>query len=158
MTADETEHEPITVEMADGSVYTLDGERRLRAFHQKYGEADLESLLDAFRAAVARHFEERTKPWKGLTLGWGEGPYDYPDETFEDHAALAEEVMYASIRAPLMAMAMREMAEAAVGDPEDAPSVISLREDGVVEYTGEAVIVHDSFDGLAALDGEDTEE
>lgn len=151
MTTEETEHEPITVRMADGSVYTLDGERRLRAFHQKYGDEDGDTVLATFRASVASHWANRTKPWKGITLGWGEGPYDDPDESFEDHAALAEPVMYAAIRAPLMAIAMAELSE---GD-DDSPSVVGIHEDGVVEYTGAGAIEHESIEDVGAEVGEE---
>lgn len=142
MSTDESEHEPIHVRMADGSVYTLDGEHRLRAFHAKYGAADRESVLNAFRESVARHWEDRTKPWKGITVGWGEDPYARPDESFADHAELAEPVMYSSIRAPLMAVMMADMAD----EGEDAPSVIAIGEDHVVEYTGDEVVEHEPME------------
>lgn len=142
MSTDETEHEPIRVRMADGSVYTLDGEHRLRAFHAKYGEADLDEVLDAFRESVTRHWDDRTKPWKGITVGWGEAPYARPDESFADHAELAEPVMYSSIRAPLMAIVMAEMAD----DGEDAPSVIGIGDDRVVEYRGDEMVEHEPME------------
>lgn len=142
MTTDRPEHEPIRVRMADGSVYTLSDEHRLRAFHAKYGDEALDTVLDAFRARVAQHWEDRTKPWKGLTLGWGEGPYASPDESFADQAELAEPVMYAAIRAPLMAIALAEMADEA----DDAPSVLAIGEDRVVEYAGDEAIEHETID------------
>lgn len=138
MTTDRPEHEPIRVRMADGSVYTLSDERRLRAFHAKYGDEALDTVLDAFRARVARHWDDRTRPWKGLTLGWGEGPYASPDESFADQAELAEPVLYAAIRAPLMAIALAETA--------DPASVLAIGEDGVVEYAGDEVIEHATLD------------
>lgn len=143
MTTDRPEHEPIRVRMADGSVYTLEGDRRLRAFHARYGDEPHEPVLSAFRALVARHWDDRTKPWKGLTVGWGEGPYDRPDEAFADHAELAEPVMYAAIRAPLMAIAMAELAD----EGDDAPSAIGIGGDRVVGYAGDEMTEHDTLDG-----------
>lgn len=151
MTEDSPEHDPIRIPMADGSVYTLDGEHRLRAFHAKYGDEDIDTVLDAFRASVARHWEDRTKPWKGITVGWGEGPYDRPDESFADHAELAEPVMYSSIRAPLMAIAMAESAD----EGEEAPSVIGIGEYRVVEYAGDEVTEHESIEEIVPDDDEE---
>lgn len=144
MTTDRPVHEPIRVRLADGSVYTLSDELRLRAFHVKYGDEELETVLDAFRGRVARHWDDRTKPWKGLTLGWGEDPYARPDESFADHAELAEPVMYAAIRAPLMAIAMAETAD----EPGEAPSVLAIGEDGIVEYAGDEAIEREAIDEL----------
>lgn len=148
-----TEHDPVRIRLRDGSVYTLAGEQRLRAFHQKYGREDLDAVLDAFRDAVAEHWENRTKPWKGIPVEWGTDPYATPDESFEDHASLAEEVMYSAIRAPLMAIAMQAMAEE--DGQSDAPSVLGLRDDDVVEYTGDEAIAHSSLDDVLGTGGED---
>lgn len=144
-TADEHDFEPIVVELEDGSVYRLDDELRLRAFNVKYGDADRESVLRGFRKRVAEHWANRTKPWKGITLEWGEGPYARVDESFEDQAELAGEVMYSALRAPLMALVMQDLGDAD-GDRGDAPSVIGIGSDGVVEYRGDEMVEHETLD------------
>lgn len=146
-TAGEHELEPIAVELDDGSVYRLDDELRLRAFHVKYGETDPDAVLRAFRERVAEHWSNRTKPWKGLTLAWGEDPYAPLDETFEDQAELAAEVMYSSLRAPLLAMVMQDLGDVEY-DRGDAPSVIGLWSDGVFEYRGDEAVQHDSVEDV----------
>ena len=152
MTNEKTELEPIDFELKDGSVYTLRGEPRLRAFDQKYGDDDLDAVKETFRESVAQHWENRTKPWRGITVDWGGDPYsaEYGEETFENHADLAEPVMYSSLRAALMAIAMAEDAD----EDDSKPRVIGLRDDGAVTYTGDEVLEHDSIED--ALDeGED---
>lgn len=144
MATDRPAHEPIRVRMADGSVYTLSDELRLRAFHATYGDEELETVLDGFRARVARHWADRTKPWKGLTLGWGEDPSARPGESFADHAELAESVMYAAIRAPLLAIVMAATAD----EPAEAPSVVAIGEDGIVEYAGDEAIEREAIDEI----------
>lgn len=143
----ETEITPIRIEMNDESVYVLDTEERLRAFHLKYGDEDPDEVLDAFRERVAEHWANRTKPWKGITVEWGCDPWMPEDvnESFDDHADLAAEVMYSALRAPLMAMAMQDRPDEEEG-PEDGPSVIGISDDGVVEYTGDERVEHGTTD------------
>lgn len=137
--------------MHDGSVYTIDHEPWLRAFAQKYGDADCEVVRERFRDAVAEHWAKRTKPWKGLTIGWDEDPYsEDAGAADENHAALAEDVMYASLRGPLMAIAMAALDD----EDEDAPSVVSLQDDGAVVYTGTEAAAYDSVEE-ALSDAED---
>lgn len=155
----ETELAPINIEMNDGSVYTLDSERWLRAFRLKYGDEDIGAVIDAFRERVAEHWENETKPWKGITIEWGTEPWQLEgaEETFDDQADLAGEVMYSSLRAPLMAMAMDDLSDE---DDEsgDGASVIGIRDDDVVEYTGDEMVEHETIEDALSADDADTTE
>lgn len=134
------------IEMHDGSVYELSAKWK-EALIQKYGD-NLNEVLEAFKDEVEDHFNARTVPDKyGYNHDWEE-TNDLVYEEKEDyiaHADLAHSVLYPVVRAPLMAMPMKEISDQDI-------SVIGLNDEGATEYKGDKKKKYDSVE--EALDND----
>lgn len=91
-----------TCTLDDGSVFKMPDHSWDRAYVLKYGSAHQELIKRIFRAAVTKHFEDRTAPSKSGDADWTDAHWN---GEFGDQALLAEKVMYKGIRAPLSVIA-----------------------------------------------------
>lgn len=69
--------------------------------------------------------------WEEARNAWGDEDDRCPAE-YETQAQLAHDVLYAALRAPLLAIVFEQNAER----KDRAPKVISVDEEGAVEYSG----------------------
>lgn len=134
-------------EFEDGSTFVMPHESWQKAWEMKYPDTPREELKRKFKRIVERYWRETKVPTKfpfdieGEERENGTGfTYTPPflsgeasaTATIETRAELAKKVMYTLIRAPLLSVAMKEVAEEE-GEKEH-PEVITLN--GTV-YNGE---------------------
>jgi hypothetical protein len=96
------QREPFECRMHDGSIFRMPNPTWDRAYWNKYGSEDQESIKRLFCSEVVKHWKNRTVPTK----------FDYDESWesgFDNQAALGEKVMYQYIRAALMGLVLAEM-------------------------------------------------
>jgi len=121
------------IEFDDGSMFTIPSHVWQVALEWKYGRGANEQVAGPFRELVDRLWAERLVLTKFGELPWDEAAAMWRGEAvYPSKAALAEQSMYAEIRAPLMAIAM---GESGAGQP-----VIGIDDEcGSVMYRGSDV-------------------
>jgi len=118
-----------TLELQDGSTYTIDG-LQAHAVLLESGE-EWKKFLQSVASKVAEHYEKQTEPTKlAEYASWGSSGHDDSKNTYEMHAELAPVVLYQHIRNAQMQLALQGMS----GD-EEAPSVVGIGEDKISKYT-----------------------